>query len=122
MTVQLTMHRLPTLPKVNIAHYRNSADFEESCFLTGQPTLFITHSLSMEQWTEYNPGGIKLGSRAGHVLGDTGSATLLQADANSLVGDAMIKKESQMVAIRCAYHYRPHWQRNGRGRTYTVCK
>ena len=33
------------------------------------------------------------------MLGDTGSATLLQADANSLVGDAMIKKESQMVAI-----------------------
>lgn len=90
---------LSDIAEVNIAHYRNSADFEESCFLTGQPTLFITHSLSMEQWTEYNPGGIKLGSRAGHVLGDTGSATLLQADANSLVGDAMIKKESQMVAI-----------------------
>lgn len=90
---------LSDIAEVNIAHYRNSADFEESCFLTGQPTLFITHSLSMEQWNEYNPGGIKLGSRAGHVLGDTGSATLLQADANNLVGDAMIKKESQMVAI-----------------------
>ena len=90
---------LADIAEVNIAHYRNSADFEESCFLTGQPTLFITHSLSMEQWAEYNPNGIKLGSRAGHVLGDTGSATLLQADANSLVGDAMMKKESQMIAI-----------------------
>ena len=90
---------LADIAEVNIAHYRNSADFEESCFLTGQPTLFITHSLSMEQWQAYNPNGIKLGSRAGHVLGDTGNATLLQANANSLVGDAMEKKESQMIAI-----------------------
>lgn len=84
---------------VNIAHYRNSADYEESCFLTGQPTLFITHSLSVDQWQEYNPEGIKLGSRSGHVLGETGSANLLQANPNNLAMEAMKAKESQMVAI-----------------------
>ena len=90
---------LSDIADVNIAHYRNSADYEESCFLTGQPTLFITHSLSMEQWFEYNPNGIKLGSRAGHVLGEAGGATLVQADPNNLVLEAMKAKEAAMVAI-----------------------
>ena len=90
---------LSDIADVNIAHYRNSADYEESCFITGQPTLFITHNLSPEQFFEYNPDGIKLGSRAGHILGDTGSATLLQPNPNSLVMEAMKAKEGAMVAI-----------------------
>jgi len=90
---------LADIADVNIAHYRNSADYEESCFITGQPSLFITHSLSPEQWLEYNPMGVKLGSREGHVLGETGSATLLQASPNSLVLEAMKAKESAMVMI-----------------------
>ena len=90
---------LSDIADVNIAHYRNSADYEESCFLTGQPSLFITHSLSPEQFKSFNPQGIKLGSRAGHVLGETGSATLLQADPNNMVMDAMRSKESAMVMI-----------------------
>jgi len=90
---------LSDIADVNIAHYRNSADYEESCFITGQPTLFITHSLSPEQWHEYNPDGIKLGARTGHVLGDAGSATLLQPNPNSLVMEAMKAKENAMVAI-----------------------
>lgn len=90
---------LSDIADVNIAHYRNSADYEESCFITGQPTLFITHNLSPEQWYEYNPDGIKLGARTGHVLGDSGSATLLQANPNQLVMEAMRAKEQAMVAI-----------------------
>ncbi|MCH9838413.1 DUF4055 domain-containing protein [bacterium] len=90
---------LSDIADVNIAHYRNSADYEESCFITGQPTLFITHSLSQDQWQTYNPEGIKIGSRAGHVLGETGAASLLQANPNQLVMQAMQSKEQQMVAI-----------------------
>lgn len=90
---------LSDIADVNMAHYCNSADYEESCFITGQPTLFITHSLTQEQWSEYNPEGIKIGSRAGHVLGETGSANLLQANPNNLVMEAMRSKEQQMVAI-----------------------
>jgi hypothetical protein len=90
---------LADIAEVNLAHYRNSADYEESCFITGQPTLFITHSLSAEQFAEYNPNGIKLGSRAGHVLGETGSATLVQAEANNIVREAMNSKLNEMVAI-----------------------
>ena len=90
---------LSDIAEVNLAHFRNSADYEESCFLVGQPSLFITHSLSPEQFREFNPHGIKLGSRAGHVLGETGSASLLQANENQLVMRAMEAKEQQMVAI-----------------------
>lgn len=90
---------LSDIADVNIAHYRNSADYEESCFLTGQPTLFITHSLNADEFYEMNPEGIKLGSRAGHVLGETGSATLLQPSANQLVMSAMQAKEQAMVSI-----------------------
>jgi hypothetical protein len=90
---------LADIADVNMAHYRNSADYEESCFLVGQPSLFITHSLSAEQWKQYNPQGIKLGSRSGHVLGETGSATLLQANPNQLVMEAMRAKENAMVSI-----------------------
>lgn len=90
---------LSDIADVNIAHYRNSADYEESCFITGQPTLFITTDLSAEQFMEINPDGVKLGARAGHVLGEKGSATLLQPDANNLVLEAMKAKEAQMVAI-----------------------
>ena len=90
---------LADIAEINIAHFRNSADYEESCFLVGQPSLFITHSLSFEQFQQYNPQGIKLGSRAGHVLGETGGADLLQANPNQLVMEAMKAKEQQMVAI-----------------------
>lgn len=90
---------LADIAEVNLAHYRNSADYEESCFITGQPTLFITTSLSAEQFAEMNPNGIKLGSRAGHVLGETGSANLVQAQANNIVREAMNSKLAEMVAI-----------------------
>lgn len=90
---------LSDIADVNVAHYRNSADYEESCFITGQPSLFITHSLTSEQFEEYNPDGLILGSRAGHVLGETGSATLLQASPNNLVMEAMKAKEQAMVMI-----------------------
>jgi len=90
---------LSDLAELNIAHYRNSADYEESCFLTGQPSLFITHSLSAEAWNDYNPEGVVLGARAGHILGETGSATLVQAAPNGIVREAMLAKENAMVAI-----------------------
>ena len=90
---------LSDIADLNMAHYRNSADYEESCFLVGQPSLFITTSMSNESFKAMNPQGIKLGSRTGHVLGESGSASLLQANPNNLVFEAMKLKESQMVMI-----------------------
>jgi len=90
---------LADIASVNIGHYRNSADYEEGVFITGQPTLFLTHSLSQDQWLEYNPRGIKLGSRQGFVLGESGSANLLQASSNNAAAEAMKQKALDMIAI-----------------------
>jgi len=90
------------LSEVNIAHYRNSADNEESSFITGQPTLVIAPSKSLgnpKQFAEANPNGIVLGSRQGINVGEGGNAFLLQAEANNLAKQNMLDKEQQAISI-----------------------
>lgn len=87
------------LAVLNIAHYRNSADNEETSFITGQPTLGVTSSLSSLDWEEQNPNGVKIGSRTGHFLGDNGNMFLVQADPNTLPRELMKDKEAQMVSL-----------------------
>jgi hypothetical protein len=86
------------LASLNLAHYRNSADYEESSYMVGQPTPVLT-GLS-EHWVEKVLGGrIELGSRAAIVLPEGASAQLLQALPNTLPFEAMGHKERQMVAL-----------------------
>lgn len=86
------------LVNLNLAHFCNSADYEEACFLCGQPTPWA--SGLTKQWVdEVLKGKIMLGSRAVIPLPEHGAAGLLQADPNSLPMEAMVHKESQMVAI-----------------------
>lgn len=83
---------------LNIGHYRNSADFEESSFVTGQPTIFMAGMT--EHWvTKVLKGVIRMGARGG-IPGPPGSsAVLLQAQPNTLPGAGMQTKEQQMVAL-----------------------
>ncbi|WP_051076910.1 DUF4055 domain-containing protein [Faucicola boevrei] len=88
------------LAVLNLAHYRNSADYEESNFIAGQPTLFITGLT--ESWyhdviKDGNP--IRLGSRSANLLGSGSNAFLLQATANSGLREAMTDKKEQMIAL-----------------------
>lgn len=86
------------LADLNVAHYRNSADWEESSFLVGQPTPVITGLT--EQWADkYFKGGVGMGSRAALPLPVGGKAELLQADPNTMPKDGMEAKERQMVAL-----------------------
>lgn len=98
-----TIDDAPLLPlaELNIGHFRNSADNEESSFVVGQPTLFIYPSefMSPEQLKEANPNGIKMGSRTGHNMGSGGSAELIQADPNNLAKENMLSKETQAIQI-----------------------
>jgi Domain of unknown function (DUF4055) len=98
-----TIDDAPLLPlaELNIGHFRNSADNEESSFVVGQPTLFIApgESMSLEIFKEANPNGVKMGSRSGHNIGAGGNAFLVQADANSLAKDNMLQKEQQAIQI-----------------------
>lgn len=86
------------IASLNIAHYRNSADYEESCYIVGQPTPYLT-GLTEEWVTSVLKGTVTLGSRAAIALPKDASAGLLQADPNSMPKEAMELKERQMVAL-----------------------
>lgn len=85
---------------LNIGHYRNSADLEESSFTVGQPMphVDIGETTSVQDWKELNPNGLKWGSRVG-VQTRGGRLDLVQAAPNNLPGELMEKKEAQMLAI-----------------------
>lgn len=86
------------LASLNIAHYRNSADYEEACFITGQPTPVITGVT--EQWVEnVLKGAIQLGSRGSISLPVGGDAKLLQASPNQMPLEAMKAKEEQAISL-----------------------
>lgn len=86
------------LASLNIAHYRNSADYEESVYINGQPTLAI--SGLTEKWVnEILSGGVRLGARTALLLPSEGKAEIIQTDPNTMAKDAMEHKERQMVAL-----------------------
>lgn len=86
------------LASLNIAHYRNSADYEESCFLVGQPTPVIAGVT--QNWVEnVLKGSIQLGSRGSISLPEGGTATLLQAAPNQMPLEAMKAKEEQALSL-----------------------
>lgn len=89
---------LYALATINVAHYRNSADLEESSFLSGQPTLIL--SGIQEAWADkYLKDGVSLGSRNGILLNQGASGQLLQAEPNNLPKELMKHKEEQMKAL-----------------------
>jgi len=87
-----------SLANINLAHYRNSADYEEGVFLCGQPTP--VYAGVTEDWmNNYFPTGIPFGSRASVTLNDGATAQLLQALPNMVAFEAMTHKEDLMFSI-----------------------
>lgn len=86
------------IASLNIAHYRNSADYEEACFITGQPTPVLAGLT--EDWVKnVLKGKVTLGSRGAVALPEGGTAELLQALPNTMPFEAMQHKEKQMVSL-----------------------
>ena len=86
------------LANMNIAHYRNSADYEESLFLVGQPTLVI--SGLTQDWADENINGkVILGSRSAITLPKDGRAEMFQPHPNVMPKEGMEHKEQQMKAV-----------------------
>lgn len=95
---EIDVSPLADLAYINIAHYRNSADYEESSFLTGQPTPWA--SGLTEDWVKnVLNDSVALGSRAFLPLPVDGACGLLQAEPNIIPKEAMEHKERQMVAL-----------------------
>ncbi len=86
------------LASINIAHYRNSADYEETCFMVGQATPVIT-GITEDWLKDVLKGKVNFGSRGGIPLPVGADAKLLQAEENSMLKEAMENKERQMVAL-----------------------
>ncbi len=86
------------IAQLNVAHFRDSADYQESNFIAGQPTLVV--SGLTQQWAdEVLTNGVSIGARSGLLLPEGGNAQLLQAQANSVNMEAMRHKEQQMTAL-----------------------
>lgn len=89
---------LAPMAYLNIAHFRNSADYEESVFMLGQPTPVSTGLT--EDWVDnYFGGGVPLGSRSWIPLPVDADAKLLQVQPNTMAFEAMKHKEDQMVSV-----------------------
>lgn len=86
------------LAVLNVAHYRNSADYEESVYTVGQPTIW--YSGVSEEWATNVLGGkLYIGARGGLPLPEGGEAGILQVEPNTLSKEAMDQKENQMLAL-----------------------
>jgi hypothetical protein len=86
------------LCSINIAHYHNSADYEEAVYMLGQPTAWFGGLT--EAWVKDVLGGrVPLGSRAVIPLPQNSSAGMLQVQPNTLAKEAMDQKEAQMLAL-----------------------
>lgn len=89
---------LSDIASLNLAHYRDSADYQEAVYMLGQPTPWIS-GLDDEWISKQLKGGIQLGSRSIIPLPQGASAGLLQANANSMAKEAMDQKEKQMQEL-----------------------
>jgi hypothetical protein len=83
---------------LNMAHYRNSADYEDSCYMVGQPTFWAS-GLTKNWVKEVLNGVVEVGSRGIMALPVNGQAGILQVAPNAMPMEAMLHKEKQMVAI-----------------------
>ena len=86
------------MAEINIGHYRNSADYEDSAYFAGQPQFWIA-GLD-EQWRDHlEKNGIYVGSRAPLTLPREGACGFAQPEPNTLVKEAMDAKKGDMVSL-----------------------
>lgn len=86
------------LASLNLAHYRNSADYEDSVYFVGQAQAYI--SGLTEEWRDHlQANKIYVGSRAPMLLPVNGQMGFAQPEPNTLVKEAMDAKKQDMVSI-----------------------
>lgn len=89
---------LESLAKANLAHYRNSADYEQSVFTCGQVQAWMS-GVDQQRLDHLEKQGIRIGAGALIMLGDNGKFGFAQAEPNTLAGEAMDKKYAIMQAL-----------------------
>lgn len=90
---------LSPIATVNIAHFRNIADLEDSAYVVGCPMLNVdVGETSLDEWKEHNPNGVAFGSRKGLVTRG-GQLQMVQAQENNLARQIKQDKEGEMVML-----------------------
>ena len=89
---------LESLAKMNLAHYRNSADYEQSAFTCGQVQAWMS-GVSAQRMDALEKLGIRIGAGAMIMLEENGKFGFAQAEPNNLAGEAMDKKYAIMQAL-----------------------
>ena len=86
------------LSDLNIAHYRNSCDFEQMVFILGSPTTVIA-GLSQSWVDEVLKGKVVMGSTSALLLPEGATAEYLQVNESQLALTAMEHKEKLAISI-----------------------
>lgn len=89
---------LEALISINLGHYRNSADYEDSVHFCGQIQPWISGlSEDWRDWLEKN--GVKFGSRNPMLLPADGAMGMAQGQPNMIAKEAMDDKKAYMIAL-----------------------
>ena len=89
---------LESLALMNIAHYHNSAEYENSVFLCGQIQPVMTGlDTDWRDWLQEN--GVMLGSTTPLMLPTGATFTFAQAEEQMIAKEAMEAKEKHMKAL-----------------------
>ncbi|MBJ9958392.1 DUF4055 domain-containing protein [Acinetobacter courvalinii] len=94
------IHKPPllSLANLNLAHYRDSADFQESVFYMGQPQYFAA-GVNWQWFDDAKKRGIYVGAKVLLPLPENGKIGIVQADPNTLSREAMTDKWAQMKEL-----------------------
>ena len=86
------------LAQLNIAHYRNSADWEHAVFMVGQPTPWIAGV--DDTFIEENKGHLVTGSGNAWLLPEGAMVGLLESSQDkNIIKAAMEEKKSEMIGL-----------------------
>lgn len=86
---------LESIARLNLAHYRNSADYEDSVFRCGQVQPVIS-GISDARLRYLEDKDISIGSASALLLEPNSTFSFVQAGANTLASEAMDKKYLNM--------------------------
>lgn len=93
------MPPLYDIARVNIGHYQNTANTEESGYIGTQPMLHVdVGETSLEEWKQHNADPLAFGNRQG-LTTKGGRLDIVQAQATDYNLTLMERKEGQMVML-----------------------
>ena len=95
----LTTPPLYDIARINLAHFRNTADVEDALSVISQPMLHINiGDTTQADWKDNNPSGVGFGVRRG-IVTKNGSMDIVQAGESNMGRQAKIDKQEEMAAL-----------------------